>query len=72
MRGVGRFGKGRREEGCNGQGCNGVKLYEERCDDKLTADHSHVLADSPSPASPVTSWITGLCHARSTSSLTKS
>ena len=28
------------------------KTLEERCGDKVTADHSHLSADSPSPASP--------------------
>jgi hypothetical protein len=36
------------------------KTHEERCDDKVTADDSHVSADSPSPASPITSSINGL------------
>ena len=71
MRGVRTPRKGAVIKDATGKDAMG-KTHEERCDDKATADDSHVSADSPSQASPITSSINGLCHAHSTSSLTRS
>ena len=51
MRGVGRLGRAPRVRMPRAR-MQWAKTHEERCDDKVTADHSHVSADSPSPASP--------------------
>jgi hypothetical protein len=54
MRGVRTPRKGAVRKDATGKDAMG-KTHEERCDDKATANDSHVSADSPSPASPITS-----------------